>query len=174
MSVEVNVPSTQLRRGSTSHDPTLSPPTMPAATSDLPSSRPLSEISDNSIVQRPSPRESPRLGKNGKISRPNSEVREGENKRLSGLQTITVNLVDYAASVSVGPKTPTTAVSTGSTAPSVPSPTTKPGPLKIRPVSTGSIRLEKGVDGELTKLEPPVEEERYVQRLASTFAIRGD
>ncbi len=136
----------------------MTPPTPPFASSDRPISRPLSEISDNSDRRRSTPR-SLKGEKGEKTSRPNSEVREIDPpKRLSAslpLQTISVNLVDYASVVAKGPAS---AVSNVNTAPPPPSPTTKPtvklerpGGMASRPVSTGSTEEEVGKEGEAGK-----------------------
>ena len=114
----------------------MAPPTPPFA-ADRPSSRPLSEISDNSDQRRSIPR-SPKVDKDKseKPSRPESEVRDcgsgggGEyaSKRMSlsaPLQTLTVNLVDYATMVAK--QLPASAGSSSSSLPPAPpSPTTKP------------------------------------------------
>lgn len=92
----------------------------------LPRSRPLSEISDNSV--KFNRRTSGTIIK----SRPNSEVRDEGPKRVSsvggleGIKTITLNLSDYGTgSGSTGIKSPTSTVSKDGPVP--PSPTTKPG-----------------------------------------------
>lgn len=147
------------------HD-VMSPPTPPFATSARQISRPLSEISDNSDRRRSTARSL--KGDKGEKSRPTSEVREVEAvKRMSAplpLQTITVNLVDYAA---VATKGQANGMPTLSPAPLPPSPTSKPpemtrpeGPSSSasRPVSTGSIKEE---------VEPEVE-------VANEMATRED
>ncbi|ORY24058.1 hypothetical protein BCR39DRAFT_547829 [Naematelia encephala] len=158
--------------------PLSPPPIIPAAMSDRPSSRPLSEISDNSDRRRSSVRDSPRLGK---PSRPNSEIRDGGDvtsatgKRMSAagpLQTITVNLVEYASAVggqrtsvvSTGGSGPLSATSSvGSVPPVPPSPSTKPAPAKpekpaglaSRSVSTNSIREERAAETDLKEADVP-------------------
>ena len=148
MSSDVALPSSESN---------MTPPTPAFATSDRPISRPLSEISDNSDRRRSVAR-SVKGEKGEKRSRPNSEVMEADNnpRRLSGsipIQTLTVNLVDYAAGLAKGP------APMASTAPPPPSPSTKPIPMKTekaaasaaRPASAGPVRGEKGKEGPAVK-----------------------
>jgi len=122
-----------------SPDPTMPPPTLPFVTADRSISRPLSEITDNSDKRRSTAR-SLKGDKGEKTSRPNSEVRDSEPaKRLSStisLQTITVNLVDYAAVVAKGP---TSISSSASAASSLASPIIKPVPVRAEKPSIDGI-----------------------------------
>lgn len=150
-----------------SPDPTMPPPTLPFVTADRSISRPLSEITDNSDKRRSTAR-SLKGDKGEKTSRPNSEVRDSEPaKRLSStisLQTITVNLVDYAAVVAKGP---TSISSSASAASSLASPIIKPVPVRAeKPVGTssslvltGSVREEKVKEGEAAKKAEAKEDE---------------
>jgi len=122
----------------------LPPVTSPFAESSTARSRPLSEISDNSNSDR---RRSFARSLQSK-SRPTSEVREfkedaaGPPKRVasasgSDLRTITLNLNEYAAGLSLKSPTGSTG-SNASQAPAPPSPTTKP-PKPMLPKRPGLI-----------------------------------
>jgi hypothetical protein len=138
----------------------MPPPTPPFADPSHTRSRPLSEISDNSSTDR---RRSFARSLQSK-SRPASEVREfkddimGPPKRVpsasgSDLRTITLNLNEYAAGLSL--KSPTGSAATSVLqAPAPPSPTSKPlakpllpkrPGLKGRVSSSGSSTSKEGL-----------------------------